>query len=96
VEFVEDDRLEIREQRVLLQARGQHAFGGDEQLRARAESLFQPDLPADLAADRPAALVGDALRDGTRGDAARLKQDQRAVVDQRRRNASGLAGSGLC
>ena len=36
VKLVEDDRAEVGEQRIGLQARGQHAFGDDEQPRVRA------------------------------------------------------------
>ena len=82
VELVEHDGPEIREQRILLQPRRQHAFGRDEQLRSRTESALEADLPADLLADRPPAFRRDALRDGARGHAARLQQDQRAVVDE--------------
>ena len=46
-------------------------------------------------ADRPASLVRDSPRDGTRRHTARLKQDDRAIVGKRRRNARRLAGAGL-
>ena len=86
VELVEDDRSEIREQRILLQARRQHALGRDEQTRRGAEPALEADLPADLAADRPAALVGDARGDRARGDAPRLQQNERS---RRRASAGG-------
>ena len=63
VEFVEDDRAEVREQRVLLEARRQDAFGRKQHARRRAEAPLEPDVPADLGAERPALLVGDAPRD---------------------------------
>ena len=55
-----------------------------------AESALEADLPADLAADRPAALVGDALRDRARGDAPRLQQDH---AGRRRRAPAARASS---
>ena len=78
VKFVEDDRLKVRQERVVLQPRGQDAFGHHEQPRVAGEAPLEPDLPADLAANRPAALLGDARRDGPRSHAARLQQDDAA------------------
>ena len=49
VELVEDDRRNVREQRILLQARGQHALGGDEHARVGREAALEPDVPADFA-----------------------------------------------
>ena len=50
---------ELGQQRIGLQPCGQDAFGDDEQPRLGAEAALEAHLPADLAADRPAALVGD-------------------------------------
>ena len=69
VKLVEDDRREIRKQRILLQSRGQNAFGHDEQARVAAEALFESDLPADFAADRPPSLL--AIRRATARAATR-------------------------
>ena len=93
VELVEDDRREIGEQRIGLQPRGQDAFGDDEQAGVGAEAAVEAHLPADLAAERPAALVGDPRGDRARRHATRLQQDDRAVGDQRRRDARRLAGA---
>src|SRR5260221_327213 len=60
VNLVEDDGAEIRQQRIGLQPRGQDAFGDDEQARRRAEVAVEPHLPADFAAESPAALRGNA------------------------------------
>ena len=94
VELVEDDGGEVGEQRIALQPRGQDAFGDDEQPRVGAEAAVETHLPADLAADRPAALLGDARGNRPRGDAARLQQDERTVGGERRRNPRRLAGAG--
>ena len=85
---------EIGEQRIGLQARGQDAFGDDEQPRVGAEPAIEAHLPADLAAEGPAALVGDARGDRPRGHASRLQQDDGTVGDERRRHARGLSGAG--
>ena len=94
VKLVEDDRAEAGEERIGLQARGQHAFGDDEQLRVRGEAALEANLPADLAAEGPAAFAGDPRRDGARGDTPRLQEDDRAVRHQRRRHARRLSGAG--
>ena len=96
VEFVEDDRPEPGQERVALEPRRQHPFGGDQEPRVGSEAPFEPDLPADLAADRPAPLVCDALRDGAGSDASRLQQDDRAIVYQGGWDAGRLPGPGLC
>src|SRR5712672_3646359 len=59
VKLVEDDGGEVRQQRIALQARGEDAFGYDEQPRVGAEAALESDLPADLAAERPALLMRD-------------------------------------
>ena len=94
VKLVEDDGREIGEERIGLQPRGQDALGDDEQPGVGAEPAVEAHLPADLAAERPAALVGDARGDRTGGHAARLQQDDRAVGDERGRDARRLAGAG--
>ena len=91
VELVEHDRPEVGEQRVRLQARRQDPLGDDEEPRLVREAPLEAHLPADLASERPRALGGNARRDGARGHAARLHQDDRAVREERRRNARRLA-----
>jgi hypothetical protein len=95
VKFVEDDRTELRQQRVALQPRGQHPFGDDQEARARGEAALEADLPADLTSDRPAALVGHPLRHRSSRDPSGLQQDDRPIVDQRRRNPGRLADARL-
>jgi hypothetical protein len=80
VKLVDDDRREVRQQRIVLQPVRQHAFGRDEQLRARTEPALHPNLPADLFPNRPAAFGRNPLSDRPRGDAPGLQQDQRAYI----------------
>ena len=77
VELVEDDRVKARQQRVLLKARGQDPLGGEEQARLGPEPALEPDVPPDLAAERPALLVRDPPRDAARRHTARLQHDDR-------------------
>jgi hypothetical protein len=82
----------------VLEPRGEHPFGCDQECRARAEAPFEADLPSNLVADSPSPFVGDALRDRARGHTPWLQEDQRTatiIVDERRRNPCGLACAGL-
>ena len=74
----------------MLEARAQHAFGRDEQAGGVGEAAFEPDLPSDFPADRPAALVRNSVRDGSRRHAPRLQEDERPSVKQGRRNPRGF------
>src|SRR5687768_10513974 len=94
VEFVEDDGCEIGEQWILLKARRQDAFGHNEQSCVASEALFESDLPANFAAEGPLAFVRNTPGNRSRRHTARLKQDDRSRIDQRRRNARGLACAG--
>ena len=95
MELIDDDGREAGKQRILLESAGQHTFGHDEKRRSRTEAAFETDLPADLFADRPAALRRDPLRDGACRDTPRLKQNQRAAGNERRRDARRFTRTGL-
>ncbi len=90
VELVEDDGTERRQQRILLQPRGQDAFSGEEDAGLWTELTLEANVPSDLAANRPTALVSDAARQTARRDPSRLQHDHRAVVGNRRRHAGRL------
>ena len=95
VKLVEDDRAEIGKKGIALEPGGQHAFGGDEQPRFDAEPALESNLPPDLAAERPAALLRDAVRNRTCRHAPGLQQHHRRIVGERRRHTSSLASAGL-
>ena len=86
VKFIEDDDVEIAEQRIALQARGQDSFRGHEQTRAIGEFPFEADLPADFVADRQAALGRDPARQRTGGNAPRCSR----IVRPMAANAGGM------
>ena len=90
---VDDDGRDVAEERILLQPRGQDAFGDNGQPGVGGGAAIEPDVPSDLAAERPALLGSDPPRDGSRGHASRLQQQDRAVAHQRGRHACGLAGA---
>ena len=91
VELVDDDGSDVAEQRILLQPRGQDAFGDDGQAGVGGGAAIEPDVPSHLAAERPALLGGDAPRDRARGHASRLQQQDRAVAHERGRHARRLS-----
>ncbi len=62
--------------------------------KPESSGSIEADLPADFAAERPATLARDARGNGPRRHAARLEQDHRSVVHERRRDARRLAGAG--
>ena len=90
VEFVENNDVEVTEQGIGLQPRGQDALGGDEESRPGREAPLEPDLPADLLADGPPTLEGDAARQGAGRDAPRLQQDRAAEGGEGGRDARRL------
>ena len=53
---------------------GQNAFGYHQQPGFGRELAIEPDVPANLAAHAPTALVGDPLGHGARGHPAGLQQ----------------------
>jgi hypothetical protein len=80
MKLVEHDRAERREQRILLEARRQHAFSRDEEPGSRPESSLVSNVPADLLANAPATLGRDALRDRASGHTPRLQENQRPGI----------------
>ena len=103
VEFIEDDAADALEEGIGLEAAGEDPLGEDMEEGVGAGAVFEADLPADFAADLPALFAGDAVGDGTRGDAAGLEEeDSRSVTavlrelvqEERGGDAGGLAGAG--
>jgi hypothetical protein len=90
VKLVEHHRAEIGEERILLESCGQDAFRGEQNVRAGAELTLEPDVPTDFAPERPAAFRRNPARYRTRRDAARLKDDDRAVGSQGGRHSRRL------
>jgi len=94
VEFVEHDDVEVAEQRIRLQPRGEDPLGRHEQPGAAGEPPLEADLPADLLPDRPPLLRRDAPRQRAGGDAAGLQKDRPPqLAREGRRDARGLSRS---
>ena len=93
VEFVEHDDVEVAQQRIGLQSRGEDAFGGHQELGSIGEALFEADLPSDLFSDTPAALFGDPPRERACRHPPRLQKDRLADLRQSWRDSCRLPRS---
>ncbi|GFF08378.1 hypothetical protein SM139_3440, partial [Stenotrophomonas maltophilia] len=98
VEFVEQDRTDLFQHRVVLQHAGQDAFGDDFNAGACRDLVLEADAVADRAADLFAQLPCHEQRGATCGDPARLQQDdfpalQPWRVEQGQWHLGGLAGA---
>ena len=98
VELVEDDEPGVGKLRVREDALREQALGHDLQPGARGDPALEPHLVADGLAQLLAAAAGDVCGAAARGEAPRLEHDDLAAtepgrVDERRRDAGGLAAS---
>ena len=76
VELVDHHDLELAEQRVALQTRGEDSLRRDQELGPAAELPVEANLPSDFIAERPISLGRDSAREAPRCDATRLKDDR--------------------
>ena len=95
VELVDDDRPEVGGKRIALHACRQHTFSHDQQKRRPAVAPIETNLPADLAAERLAALLRYAVRNRTCRHTPGMQQHNRPIVCERRRHTSGLSSARL-
>ena len=100
VRLVEDQRVVAQQPAVALDLGQQDAVGHQLHQRAVAGLVGEADGVADRVAERRVQLVGDALRDGARGQAARLGVPDRAADAAAELEADlgqlrGLARAGL-
>ncbi|MNT39486.1 hypothetical protein D3C72_1757340 [compost metagenome] len=99
MEFIEQDRADGLQHRVVLQHPGQDALGDHLDARARRYLVLEADAVADGAADLLAELARHEHRGTARGHPARFQQDDPAAlqprrIEQRQRHLGGLAGAG--
>ena len=73
VRLVDDDRVVAAQQPVALDLGQQQAVGHQPQQRVLARAVGEADRVADGLAELDVELVGDPLRDGARGQPARLR-----------------------
>jgi hypothetical protein len=96
VEFIEEDRGDAGQFRVVLDHAREDAFGDDFDARRLRDLRFEADAVADRFADTLAALRGHEFCRRARGDATRFEQQDAAVaaprrIEQRERHARGFA-----
>ncbi len=93
VKLVDDQRAYVAQQRIVLQIRGEDAFGDDDEPGFAGELAVKTDVPADLASYGPVAFLGDAARHRARSKPPRLQQQHPPTIHQRRRDSRCLAGA---
>ena len=98
MELIENDGGNALERRILLQHARQHALGHHLDARARGDARVETHAVADGAAGALAEGCCHARRDGTRGEPARLENDEPLTAhpvlrEQRKRHHRALAGS---
>jgi hypothetical protein len=99
VELVEDHGRDAAERRIALQHPREYAFRDDLEARRRAHACLQPHAVADGRARALAERRGHPRGDGSRGEAARLEQDdllaaRPRLLEQRERHDGALARAG--
>ena len=98
VNLVEQHRRHAAEFGIGLQPGEEYAVGHRDQASVAADLAIEPGGVADRGAWCFAALAGDILGGGAGGEAARDEQQHLArapwLIEQRRRDAGGLARSG--
>ena len=80
VKFVEDEDADAGQRRVFLHLAQKNALGDVENAGVARGDVFEPVLEADFAAELDAALLRDALGQQTRGEPARLQDDDRGPL----------------
>ena len=94
VKFIDHDRGDVAQQRILLEVCGQDALSDDKEASGLGEVPLETDVPADLAAERPALFFGDAPGHGPRRNPPRLQQQHAAAIHERGWHSRRLAGAG--
>ncbi len=82
MELVEHHGADAAELGIAHQPPRQDALGDEADPRARAADVLEAHLVADGLAGRLAELFGDALRGHARGEAARLEDQDLAVIGE--------------
>ncbi len=96
VEFIEEERADALEHRVVLDHAGEDALGDDLDTRCRGDATLEADAVADRVADLLATLRGHETGGRARGHAPRFQHEDPAPgqpgrIEQRRRHLRGLA-----
>src|SRR5437763_15943023 len=82
VKFIEQNRRDAAQFRVLDQLAAQNAFGHEADASALRRDVLEPDLVSDFVAEPAVPLGSDARGEKARGEAARLENDDLTVAEQ--------------
>ena len=99
VEFVEKNRGDAAQLRILNQLAQENSLGDKTNARLFRRDFFEANLVADFVAEPAAAFEGDAAGEQARGEAARLQDDdlavaEQAAIEQDLRHLGGFSGTG--
>jgi hypothetical protein len=99
VEFVEQQRADAFQHRIVLDHPGENALGDHLDPRRRRDLVLEADAVADRLPDGLAQLPRHELRGAARGHPARLQHHdlpalQPRRIEQGQRHLRGLAGTG--
>jgi len=95
VKLVEDEGRDAAQLRLVDHLAQEQAFGNEADARVGAGGVFEPNLVADLAAERSLSFPGNTRGQESRREPARLQDydlpvAQKAAVEQHLRNLGGL------
>ncbi len=98
VEFVEENRRDAAQLRILQQLAEENSLSHETDARLFGGDFFETDLVTDLVAEPSATFESDALGEQPRGEAARLQDDdfalaEQSAIEQDLRNLRRFAGT---
>ena len=98
VKFIEKDRGDAAQVRILDQLPEQYSFGDEADAGALGGKVFEPDLVADFVAEAHVPLGRDAGGEKAGGETARLENDdlagaEEAMIEEDLGNLGGFAGA---
>ena len=99
VKFVEEDRGNAAQLRILDELAEQDSFGDEADAGALGGDVFEADLVTDFGAELDVALGGHSRGEKPGGETAGLKDDdlagaEKAVIEEDLRDLRGFAGAG--
>ena len=99
VEFIEENRGDAAQLRILNELPQENSFGDEADAGAIGGDVFEADLVADFVAEPAVALGGDAGGEEAGGEPARLEDHdlavaEQAVIEEDLRDLGGFAGAG--
>src|ERR1700731_2137670 len=99
VKFIEENRRDAAQFRILNQLPEQNAFGHETNAGALRRDVLEPNLISDFVAKPAIPLEGNARGEKTRRETARLQDydlavAEQSVIEQNLRDLGGFSGAG--